>query len=151
METTQSFELNINDELTPKPSKQPPISIQRQTTYDAKAREIIATKNTMIILNHMLPSSEYTFTLLRETGMSHSKLFKMELKVEKSVFTKSNVFTTVDLNNLKTNDSLLFTEDVNDYFFIGFGPNLKSAKSRAAQLALEFLFDIKIAATGRLP
>ena len=102
----------------------------------------------MNILNHLL-SAEYTFTLLRETGMSHSKLFKMELKIDKSVFTRSNVFTTVDLSNLKTNDSLLFTEDLTSYCFIGFGPSLKNAKSRAAQLALEFLFDIKIISSGK--
>lgn len=117
--------------------------------YDNKTREIIATKMPMNIFNHMLSSTQhYSFTLLSETGMSHSKLFKMELKIDKTVFNEYSVSTIVDISSLKTNDSLLFTEDHKEYSFIGFGPSLKIAKSRAAQLALEFLFNIKITSPG---
>lgn len=121
------------------------VKVNKKTTYDLKTREIIATKMPMSIFNHMLASVQsYNFNLLSETGMSHSKLFKMELKIDKNVFTESSVFTTVDVSNLKAGDSLLFTETHTEYSFIGFGASLKIAKSRAAQLALEMLFDIKI-------
>lgn len=120
-----------------------------KTAYDLKTREIIATKVPMTIFSHMLASTQnYSFNCLSETGMSHSKLFKMELRIEKNCFDSPSVVTTVDLKTLNANESLLFTEFQNEYSFIGFGPSLKLAKSRAAQLALEFLFDIKITSPG---
>jgi dsRNA-specific ribonuclease len=120
-----------------------------RTAYDLKTREIIATKIPMTIFSHMLASTQnYSFNCLSETGMSHSKLFKMELRIEKNCFDSPSIVTTVDLKTLNANESLLFTEFQNEYSFIGFGPSLKLAKSRAAQLALEFLFDIKITSPG---
>jgi len=67
---------------------------------------------------------------------------KMLIKIEKSLMKK--VFTVVDLSKF---------EDTNQeatYNFIGQDVNETVAKAKAAQLALEQLFDIKLNSPGNL-
>ena len=123
--------------------------------WDLKIKEILASKSSLIILNHLIPSSK--FELKSEEGSSHAKLFKIELKISKasleelkmskSSFIKSSLLQ--NLSSLLESSSVLISSNENDLIFQGSGNSKKQAKSKAAQLAIESIFNIKIIPEGK--
>jgi dsRNA-specific ribonuclease len=129
-----------------------------ELALDSKTKEILASKNTLSILSHLLPQKQYEINVIDEEGMSHSKIFKTELKIFKTVMQSSNflsLFNVRVVNNqiavgLSRVNSILVTENESEYIFYGLGNSKKVAKSKSAKLALENIFKIKLEADGRI-
>ena len=125
------------------------------TDCDGKIKEILASKNSLIILNHLVQGCK--FELKSEEGSSHAKLFKIELKISKasledlktskSSFVKNSLLGS--LSSLFESNSVLISSNESDLIFYGSGNSKKQAKSKAAQLAIESIFNIKITPDGK--
>jgi dsRNA-specific ribonuclease len=125
------------------------------TDWDNKTKEILASKNSLIILNHLI--SNCKFELISETGSSHAKQFKIELKISKTTFEelKESKISFIKNSLLENSSSLFESESVlissneSDLLFYGTGNSKKQAKSKAAQLAVESIFNVKIMPNGK--
>lgn len=120
--------------------------------FDLKTKEIIATKNPLIILNHLLPKKSFTDNLIEESGQSHSKIFKVEIRLNKNELNDCKLQFKFDFSSFVRNDEQnlsLFKDVGDDLIFYGIGSTKKIAKSRAAQCLLEILFNIKISTPGK--
>jgi dsRNA-specific ribonuclease len=128
-------------------------------SFDSKTQEILKNGKLLSILSHLIPTGQHSFELSEEHGLSHSKTFKINLKISKSVWQTSssswtcslslNELTNVISTNLEKSESILINETETEYVFTGSGMSKKIAKSNAAQLALENLFGIKLRAPGK--
>ncbi|CAF0902546.1 unnamed protein product [Brachionus calyciflorus] len=119
--------------------------------FDLKTKEIISTRNSLTILNHLLPKKLYTENLVEESGQAHSKIFKFEIRVIRDELKQSKIQFYLDLENesSKIKDSPLFKNLGDEFIFYGIGSTKKIAKSRAAQHLLEVLFNIKLSNPGK--
>jgi hypothetical protein len=102
-----------------------------------KTLELISnTKNSLIILNHLIPSDK-KFEDVDDEQMNKNtntnRIFKIKLLINKTALKNKEV---EKYSNLEQSDT--------DFFFHGFGSSKKIAKSRAAQKAIESLFNIDI-------
>lgn len=121
-------------------------------SFDQKTKEIITTKNPLIILNHLLPKKLFNDNLIEESGQSHSKIFKVEIRLNKKELIDSNLQIKDEILNFTDNHNQnlsLFKNTVDELIFYGKGSTKKIAKSRAAQYLLEILFDIKLTNPGK--
>ena len=121
------------------------IQTNNEFIYDNKTRDVIASKNIMSIWNHLVPNSKYNFNVCEETGAGNAKFFKAELKLSKNALKEIRY---VKLENKNFKESILVNEDETDFSFYGFGNNKKKAKTRSAQLALQFVFAITFTHSG---
>ncbi len=127
--------------------------------FDSKTQEIVKSGKMLSILSHLIPTGQHSFDLCEEHGLSHSKTFKINLKITKSIWQTSSSSWTCSLSinelrsiisrNLKNSESILINETETEYVFTGSGMSKKIAKSNAAQLALENLFGFKLRAPGK--
>ena len=114
---------------------------------DQKSREVLATKNTLSILNHFLQTIDYEFVDCESTTSMNTKQFKIELKIKKNEYLAAKrlsfgTCTDEALNCQRT--STFMCETLDELKFQGVANNKKSAKIRAAQIALENIFNIKV-------
>lgn len=128
---------------------------QQQKSYfelknDKKTLEMIATNNPLNILNHLLANNfEFVFLVndqAKHTDEFESKLFKSVLRIGKQfclIKYKSEANAKFDLK-----ESIYVKEDDEEFQFYGCGSSKKIAKYKAAQLALECLFNIKLSNPG---
>ncbi|RNA21987.1 double-stranded RNA-specific editase 1 isoform X4 [Brachionus plicatilis] len=144
--TVSSFEESESSLVIDLPGSQSDDS-SSSSEFDLKTKEIIATRNPLTILNHLLPKKPFIDNLIEESGQSHSKIFKVEIRLNKKEILESKLQLKVDVSNFVRNDdqNLSLFKDVGDEFiFYGIGSTKKIAKSRAAQYLLEILFNIKL-------
>lgn len=119
--------------------------------FDPKTKEIIATKNPLSILNHLLPKKLFNDNIIEESGQSHSRIFKVEIRINKQDLADSNLQIKHEIFNLTDNHEQnlsLFKNTEDELIFYGKGSTKKIAKSRAAQYLLEILFNIKLTNPG---
>jgi len=124
--------------------------VKKKPLLDTKTQEVIASKNVLSILNHMLQATDYIFKELEENVQFNSrecrnKLFKVELVIQKNekFYTKCSGYEEHYLNINASKTKLIFESDT-EYRFHGHASNKKSARIRSAQLALEKIFDLRI-------
>jgi len=128
-------------------------------SFDSKTQEMLKSEKLLSILSHLIPTGQHSFELCEEHGLSHSKTFKINLKIAKSIWQTSSSSWLCSLStnelrnsistNLQRNESILINETDTEYVFTGSGMSKKIAKSNAARLALEVLFGIKLRAPGK--
>lgn len=110
-----------------------PVSRMIPINLDPKTIEVIATRNSLVILNHLIPKTSYKDYVIAETG-----LFKVEINVKKELISNGSLESSST-----STESALFKETSEEFIFFGLGNSKKIAKTRAAQLLLEVLFNIK--------
>ena len=117
---------------------------------EVKTRELIASKNVMSIFNHLFASSSFSFNeITQSTTLSHSNMFKIELKLvkNKNLTADVNKFASLSEASCKMaakEASLLINETDEEFSFFGFGHNKKVARTRCAQLALNTILNLSI-------
>jgi len=117
---------------------------------EVKTRELIASKNVLSIFNHLFASSSFSFSeITQSTALSHSNMFKIELKLvkNKNLTADVNKFASLSETSCKMiakESSLLINETEEEFSFIGFGNSKKLARTRCAQLALKTILNLSI-------
>lgn len=142
IELDQYFSNEINNRPLSEISEKIVTKLYRKEDISSKTKELIAKKNVLDVLNHMLQSTDYIFNEIEYEIKNSCCIFKMELKVMKN--DKFKVKYPDHENKLKSLNSLLIFDNETDYKFHGIGTSKRNAKIRSAELALEYLFDINI-------
>jgi len=121
------------------------IDAKKKPLMDAKTQEVIASRNVLSILNHMLQTTDYAFNELEENIQFNNKFFKVELAIQKNekFYARCSGYEE-HLRNMNASKSKLIFESRTEYRFHGQASNKKSARLRSAQLALEKIFDLRI-------
>jgi hypothetical protein len=122
-------------------------------TIGMNSQHIFESQRPLNILEHLLSATSsaplktpiFTFERIEdesaeeEDKIKKSLNIKMKIRIEKALMKK--VLTVVDLNKFEINEEIT-------YDFIGEDVNETVAKAKAAQIALEKLFDIKLSSPG---
>lgn len=147
---------------SPQPLSPPNHSAYYLLKNDQKTSEMIRCQNPITILNYLIPNELKTGFLYGDESMmdngncnisedpmnttpqveiDSSKSFKVVFKVRKDL--QSSRFTK-NAATIETRESIFVKETDEEFLFTGYGPSKKKAKYKAALLALDCLFNIKI-------
>lgn len=147
----KSLEEFLNNHPKEASTKTPVISNQEKEptdfSFSSKTLEVIATKNKLSILNHMLQCVDFSFEdLTEETNpLGVTTTFRVELRIVKN---ERFIEKYGSLKERVVNNALC-SVDSNEYRLLGTGPSKKTARLRAAQLALENIFGIQVEDSGK--
>lgn len=148
---------------SPQPLSPPNHSAYYLLKNDQKTSEMIRCQNPITVLNYLIPNelktgflygdesmlsdngncsiSEEPMNTTPQVEIDSSKSFKVVFKVRKDL--QSSRFTK-NAAIIEPRESIFVKETDEEFLFTGYGPSKKKAKYKAALLALDCLFNIKI-------